>query len=62
MKAIVTDDCISCDLCVDTCPEVFEMASGEKATVKTDPVPPEFEDTARDACELCPVDAIILED
>jgi ferredoxin len=38
------------------------MAAGENATVKTNPAPPEFEDAARDACELCPVDAIILEE
>ncbi len=62
MRAVVTDDCISCGLCVDTCPEVFEMVSSEKATIKTDMVPPEFEVAVRDACELCPVDAIILEE
>ncbi|MBN1818792.1 MAG: 4Fe-4S binding protein, partial [Sedimentisphaerales bacterium] len=25
MRAIVTDDCISCGQCVDVCPEVFTM-------------------------------------
>jgi len=62
MKAIVTDECISCGACVDICPEVFDIVDGEKATVKVDEVDPELQASAREACEACPVDAIILED
>jgi ferredoxin len=62
MKAIVTDDCISCGLCVDLCPEVFTMEDGEKAQVKVDKVDPALETEARAACESCPVDAILLEE
>ena len=61
MKAIVTEDCISCGACPDICPEVFDIREGEIAHVKIDPVPEELEDSAREACEACPVDAIILE-
>ena len=61
MKATVTDECIACDLCTETCPEVFEP--GEPiAKVKADLVPPEAEEKARQAAEECPVDAIVLEE
>lgn len=62
MKAIVTDDCISCGVCPDVCPEVFELPDGEKARVIVDTVPAELEAKAHVACEACPVDAIILEE
>ena len=58
MKVKVDEDlCTGCNLCVDTCPEVFEM--GETvAVVKVDVVPVELEDKAREAAEGCPVEAI----
>lgn len=61
MKATVTDECIGCELCVNVCPEVFEMGDS-LAEVKTDPVPPDAEDKAREAAEGCPTDAIVLEE
>ncbi|MCE5197440.1 MAG: ferredoxin [Armatimonadota bacterium] len=61
MKAIVTDDCISCGTCVDICPEVFDICDGEKAFTKVDKIDPHWEAEAKEACEACPVDAIILE-
>ncbi len=61
MKATVDDSCIACGLCVDTCPEVFELPDGaEIAQVRSDPVPAAAEDAAREAAEACPVDAIAL--
>ena len=57
MKVTVNDDCTLCGLCVDTCPEVFELGE-EIAVVIADPVPEEAEDDCRDAAESCPVDAI----
>ena len=62
MKVTITDDCISCGLCVETCPEVFDMPDGEKAVARIEIVPDDLVDKTRDACEDCPVDAIILED
>lgn len=62
MKVSVTDDCISCGLCVDMCPEVFEMPEGEKARPKVDSVPDELKAEAEEACDACPVTAIVLED
>ncbi len=61
MKVTITDDCISCGLCVETCPEVFDMPEGEKAVPKMDTVPDDLLEKAQEAAEACPVDAIVLE-
>lgn len=60
MKAFVdADKCTGCGICRDICPEVFEL-TGDVATVKTDIVPEEAENTCREAAESCPVEAISL--
>jgi len=61
MKVRVTDDCIACGLCVDTCPDVFEMGD-EFAAVIVDEVSDEHQEAVRQAAEECPVEAIIIED
>jgi ferredoxin len=60
MKVRIEDTCTSCGLCVDTCPEVFEMGP-DMAQVIGDEVPPEFEEAVQQAAEECPVEAIIVE-
>jgi ferredoxin len=61
MKAVVDEDlCAGCGACVDICPEVFEMKD-DKATVKTDPIPPAVEKTCREAADACPTSAIVVE-
>ena len=62
MKVSVDADlCTGCELCIDTCPEVFEMAD-DVSKAKVDVVPADVEDSAREAAEDCPVEAIIIED
>ena len=53
--------CISCGLCVDTCPEVFRMADDGVAEVYQEEVPEEVEDAAVEAQEGCPVSVITVE-
>jgi ferredoxin len=60
MKVTITDECIACGLCIQTCPEVFEMGD-TFAEVKMDEVPAEFQDTTRQAAEECPVSCIKIE-
>ena len=56
----IEDTCTACGLCVDTCPEVFEMGD-ELAQVIVDEVPAEYEDAVHQAADECPVEAIIVE-
>ena len=59
MEAYVSDKCILCGLCVDTCPEVFGL--GETiAEVLVEKVPREKEQSCRNAARECPTGAIEL--
>ena len=59
MKAVVDkDECISCELCPDICPEVFRMENDGKAVAYVDTVPAEAEATAQSAADSCPTSAI----
>jgi ferredoxin len=61
MKATVDEDlCTGCELCTQTCPDVFEMAD-DIAKTKADVVPSEAEECAKQAAEECPVEAITIE-
>lgn len=61
MKATIDPDlCTGCELCVDTCPEVFEMED-DLAVVKVDEVPADAEDSAQEAADDCPSEAIEIE-
>jgi len=58
MRASVDEAlCAGCGVCVEVCPEVFEMGDGT-ARVKVETVPPEVEGTCRDAADQCPTEAI----
>ncbi|OGC04497.1 ferredoxin [candidate division KSB1 bacterium RBG_16_48_16] len=61
MKTVVDPDlCTGCELCVDTCPDVFEMED-DIAVVKVDQVPDGLEDDIREAVDACPAEAISVE-
>ena len=60
MKVRIEDTCTACELCVDTCSDVFEMGS-DIAEVTVDEVPPKFEEAVQQAADECPVEAIIVE-
>ena len=56
MKTNVNEDCIGCGMCVEVCPEVFEInADGLSHVVgDSDSCP----DRVFQAAEICPVNAI----
>ncbi len=60
MQVRIEDTCTSCGLCVDACPEVFEMGS-DIAEVTIDEVPKGLEEAVQQAADECPVEAIIVE-
>lgn len=60
MQVHIEDTCTACELCIDTCPEVFSMGE-EFAEVIVDEVPAEYEQLVQQAAEDCPVEAIIVE-
>lgn len=55
------DLCTGCGLCADTCSEVFEM-DDTIAKVKISPVSSSAQDCCREAKEVCPVEAISIEE
>ena len=60
MNVRIEDNCTACGLCVDTCPEVFEMGDSI-AQVIASTVPVELEETVQQAADECPVEAIVVE-
>ena len=63
MRAIVDQDtCTGCELCAQTCPDVYSMTDDGKAVAITSEVPANLEDSAREAAEGCPVEAISIEE
>ncbi len=60
MKVKIDEEaCIGCELCEQTCPEVFRM-EGDVAVVISDDVAEESETGVEDSAESCPTDAIII--
>jgi ferredoxin len=62
VRAIIDAElCTGCELCVSSCPDLFEMA-GDIAKTKADIVPDAAMDCARQAAEDCPAVAIKIEE
>ncbi len=63
MKAYVNaETCIGCEVCVTTCPGVFQMNDDNIAEVIVNIVPEADQDNCREASDSCPVEAITIED
>mgnify|MGYP006305071011 CR=1 FL=1 len=59
MKVSVDEEkCIGCGACVSVCPDVFEMNDDGKSVAKEKETD---EDCAKEAVDVCPVDAIEVE-
>jgi ferredoxin len=62
MKVKIDPDlCTGDEICVQMCPEVFEMED-DKAVVLQEEVPEELQDSVREAADSCPSEAIIIEE
>ena len=58
---IDAEACVGDGMCVEVCPEIFEMA-GEVARVRMEDVPEELQEKCREAADECVVEAIIIEE
>ena len=62
MKAVVDKEtCIGCGLCPSICPEVFSMDDDGLAVAIDEEIDDSLIDSAKEAEESCPVDAITVE-
>ena len=62
MKVTVSDACTGCGLCIDICPELFDLGDDEVAFAKLSEVPDELADACREAAETCPTSAIEIDE
>lgn len=61
MKVQIDKDlCVGDHVCVEMCPEIFEM-NGDVATVKINNVPERLIDVCLDTAEKCPEFAIVID-
>ena len=61
MKVTVdASTCTGCGLCVDNCPDIFEMDDDNIAKAKLAEVPANLQATCKEAAEGCPVECILL--
>ena len=58
MKFFVNEKCIGCTLCTAICPMVFSMNALGVSEAIDQEVDPAFEETALEAMNSCPVNAI----
>ncbi|MFO8055208.1 MAG: ferredoxin [Bacteroidales bacterium] len=60
-KVWIEEDCTACELCVEICPEVFELPD-DIAIVKQGADFSAHEEEIREAAESCPVEVIHFEE
>lgn len=61
MKGFVDKDtCVGCGLCPTICSEIFEMDDDGKAKASENEIADKLVESAKDAEEQCPVEAIIV--
>ncbi len=53
--------CTGDEICVQLCPEVFEMQE-DKAVVIMDDIPEDLQDSVREAVDSCPSEAISIQE
>jgi len=59
MKLTIEDFCIRCGICIDVCPELFEMDFVlDEIHIKVDAVPEDLMDKAKESIRDCAVTAI----
>lgn len=66
-KVRIIEGCISCNLCEDLCPEVFEVPAGDTSRVvkgyeKHLNGDAEMEEKIRESVESCPVEVIEVDE
>ncbi|WP_431231952.1 ferredoxin [Mycolicibacterium psychrotolerans] len=62
MKAHIDDGrCRGHGVCTTVCPDVFAMTDDGYAEAIVDEVPAGLEDSAREAAEACPENAVVLD-
>lgn len=63
MKTHVESDvCIGCGVCVSMCPQVFTLNEDGISEAKNQKVSEDDKEIVLQACEACPVAAIVVED
>jgi ferredoxin len=63
MKVCIDADlCNSSGVCVDACPEIFEVDDQGTTTVKSEQVAPQLEQTCKEAAGNCPTGAISIQE
>jgi len=63
MRAEIDQElCIACGLCTSICEEGFTSCANGTVHAKSGEIPVEAEDSAREAAESCPTDAIRIEE